>query len=347
MKAEKTSPLFERGLAAVTKGQREEAYGFFRQVVELEHDNEEAWLWLAAITSDLDEAFAAIRNALVLNPESEKAKHALAWARTKQRLNEEAADPITPAPKAETSHARPARLLTPSKLEPASSGNKAAAAGTQPKANGQRLFVTVGLAVFIIIAAIIVYVAYSYGWFEVVASPGALVVGANRSPTAEAPAPLVATALAEPGATPSPLDQAVSDGLAAYRDGRYDQAIASLRVAIGLSPDDLLAHYDLGLALLATGRSADLERAVVEFQTAVEIAPKWAGGYSALGEALRREGLLEEALIQGRQGVNLDPLVPEHWIWLGKTYEDKGLAEEAHNCYERAAEIQKLRDTQR
>jgi tetratricopeptide (TPR) repeat protein len=60
-------------------------------------------------------------------------------------------------------------------------------------------------------------------------------------------------------------------GLAAKRD--YQSAIAEWGKAIAISPDDAMAHNNLGVALQAKG---DVEHGLAEFRRAVEIRPDYA-----------------------------------------------------------------------
>jgi tetratricopeptide (TPR) repeat protein len=69
---------------------------------------------------------------------------------------------------------------------------------------------------------------------------------------------------------------------------RYAEAVALLRRAATLRPDDALIHNNLGSAL---GESGDLEGAVAAFERASEIEPELAASWFNLGKA--RDALLQ------------------------------------------------------
>lgn len=88
-------------------------------------------------------------------------------------------------------------------------------------------------------------------------------------------------------AQPSEADRFYREGTAARFDGRFEEAIGSLRQALEIQPDNADAQVQLGLALLAAG---DLEAAEVAFRRTLEIAPGYADARIGLARiAFRRE----------------------------------------------------------
>lgn len=73
--------LLERGIAAAEAGDKEGARRFLSQVIELNPEIEEAWLWLGGIASSPDESLIYFETALALNPRSERAKAGIDWAK--------------------------------------------------------------------------------------------------------------------------------------------------------------------------------------------------------------------------------------------------------------------------
>ena len=68
--------LMRDGIAAAQQGQREQAYRLFSQLTEDDYNNASAWVWLSATSDDPDEALAAARNALAIEPNNEFAHQA-------------------------------------------------------------------------------------------------------------------------------------------------------------------------------------------------------------------------------------------------------------------------------
>lgn len=95
-------------------------------------------------------------------------------------------------------------------------------------------------------------------------------------------------------------------GVALRRLGRYGEALASLRRAAELSPDDPDVIQSLGFSLSACGHFAEAEAAL---RRALAGKPASADVFAGLALAVRHQGRPEEALELARQGV---ALVPHH-----------------------------------
>ena len=92
----------------------------------------------------------------------------------------------------------------------------------------------------------------------------------------------------------------------------YEASAAKWRQVLELSPDDELAHRNLGTVLLMTGRheesAAHLQKAAeFKLRAAVEADPTSARGFNDLGELLLQTGRTEEAVAQFEQAVALKP----------------------------------------
>jgi tetratricopeptide (TPR) repeat protein len=77
--------LFNRALQAAQKGDRQRACDYLRLFLEANPTNEQAWLWLADLSSDLDEQITALEQALHLNPHSGPARSRLERLRLQQQ----------------------------------------------------------------------------------------------------------------------------------------------------------------------------------------------------------------------------------------------------------------------
>lgn len=67
-----------QGIALAQAGQRAQAYSLLLDVVERDQRNEQAWLWLSAVTENLDDQRICLENVLTLNPNNTLARERLA-----------------------------------------------------------------------------------------------------------------------------------------------------------------------------------------------------------------------------------------------------------------------------
>lgn len=70
--------LVAQGILALRERGREVAYALFVQASEMSETVEEAWLWRAALAASLEEKRSCLQQVVLLNPESARAKAALA-----------------------------------------------------------------------------------------------------------------------------------------------------------------------------------------------------------------------------------------------------------------------------
>jgi len=135
-----------------------------------------------------------------------------------------------------------------------------------------------------------------------------------------------------------------------------EEAIASYRRAVALSPSLCEAYHELG-SLLA--REEKWEEAIVAYQRVIELSPDLAEAYYLLGEAqaqcgemeqaiasyrwageqLAQQGKLEEAIAAFQQVALQQPTAPEY-LNLGRLFLQQHRLEESLNCYQKALEIQ-------
>ncbi len=86
--------LLAQGFQAAKEGRRAEAYNVFHQVVQRDSSNELGWLYRAATTGDLSEAYICLQRVLTINPANLKAQRGL--ERIQERLTSQAEPPVTP-----------------------------------------------------------------------------------------------------------------------------------------------------------------------------------------------------------------------------------------------------------
>jgi len=125
-------------------------------------------------------------------------------------------------------------------------------------------------------------------------------------------------------------------GVALFKQGKLDEAIAAFLQAIQLDPKYVAAYNNLGNALKEQGK---LEDAIAAYRQVIQLDPKLAAGYSNLGIALKEQGKLEEAIIAYRQAIELDPKYVAAYNNLGVVLSDQGKLEEAIAAFRQAIEL--------
>jgi len=96
------------------------------------------------------------------------------------------------------------------------------------------------------------------------------------------------------------------------------------------------AHYNLGLAY---AREDMLDEAVAEYKNAIEIKGDYAYAYYNLGFAYNRKGLVDEAIEKYKKSIELNPQFDQAFNDLGIAYRRKGEMDEAIAAYQKAIEI--------
>jgi predicted O-linked N-acetylglucosamine transferase (SPINDLY family) len=92
---------------------------------------------------------------------------------------------------------------------------------------------------------------------------------------------------------------------AAFQDlAKIDDAIACYRRAVQLRPDYAEAHYNLGNALKEQGK---LDEAIACCRRALALKPDFAQAHNVLGNALKDQGLLDEAVACYHRALECDP----------------------------------------
>jgi hypothetical protein len=93
--------LLQQGISAVKAGRQDEAHELLSAVLELDPENELAWLWMSAVVSD-DDKIVCLENVLAVNPSNELARLGLESLLDKsteveeQEQEAEAAEPEEP-----------------------------------------------------------------------------------------------------------------------------------------------------------------------------------------------------------------------------------------------------------
>ena len=93
-------------------------------------------------------------------------------------------------------------------------------------------------------------------------------------------------------------------GVLAYRQGRFDDAIALVRRTLAAWPDDAAALGNLGSALADSGR---IDEALATMRHASEVAPQLASTWFNLGKLLDSQAYIDEAEPALRKAIELAP----------------------------------------
>jgi len=125
-------------------------------------------------------------------------------------------------------------------------------------------------------------------------------------------------------------------GTALQKQGRLDQALAFYHQALGLNPNFALAHYHLGTALQSQDRLAE---AVVCYRQALLLNPNFAEAHNNLGSLLQSQDRLDEAVAAYHQALRLNPNYAEAHNNLGTVLQSQGRWDEALACYRHALRV--------
>src|SRR5262249_9703549 len=102
--------------------------------------------------------------------------------------------------------------------------------------------------------------------------------------------------------------------------------------------DFALAHHNLGVALLAKGRT---DEAIAEYREALRINKDYAAAHNGIGTALMRKRQLDDAIAAFREALRLNPDDPEAHYNLGNALLAKGRLDEAIAEYRETLRINK------
>jgi tetratricopeptide (TPR) repeat protein len=124
-------------------------------------------------------------------------------------------------------------------------------------------------------------------------------------------------------------------GLASAALGDNDEAIKYLKRTLEMDPTNFSAAFDLGVAYL---HKQMFPESTAAFRQAVTIYPDFAPGYKALGEMLIYQGRVDAGLKELRTAVRLAPKDPRNHEALAKALQAKGLHMEAEEEMRKAQE---------
>jgi Flp pilus assembly protein TadD len=118
--------------------------------------------------------------------------------------------------------------------------------------------------------------------------------------------------------------------------GRLAEAVQEYREALRLQPDYAEAHHNLGLVLMALQRQ---DEAINCYRQAIRLKPDFAAAYADLAVALLREGELTDAEECLRTAVQIKPDFAEAHSAMGSLLQETGDPDGALRCYEEALRL--------
>src|SRR6266850_324214 len=109
------------------------------------------------------------------------------------------------------------------------------------------------------------------------------------------------------------------------------------RTTLARNPECWMAHTNLGLVLLQTGKIDD---GIAHYRSALQMQPdSWDAEYN-LGTALLGKGQVDEAILHCERAVRMQPTDPDALVSLGNALFQKGRIDEAIAHYQKAITVQ-------
>jgi len=125
-------------------------------------------------------------------------------------------------------------------------------------------------------------------------------------------------------------------GVFLVNSGRFDEVMPLFSEALRLRPDDADAHYNLGVALEKQGR---LEQALAHFSETVRLRPDYADAHYSMAVILARQNKFERAISHYSQALRANPNYVEAHNNLGVALFSLGELDKAIEHYRTALEL--------
>jgi tetratricopeptide (TPR) repeat protein len=115
--------------------------------------------------------------------------------------------------------------------------------------------------------------------------------------------------------------------------GHQPEALRQYELALALRPGDAAVYSSEGASLLLLNEN---DRALVCFQTAVRLAPRYADAHYNAGLAYVRKGLIHDAVVAFEAANQIDPTRPDVYRQLAEILQRSGHAAQAAQFLQRA-----------
>ncbi len=127
-----------------------------------------------------------------------------------------------------------------------------------------------------------------------------------------------------------------SEGMRLYKEGKYKDAIEAFQQVVNINLNSFMAHYYLGLSLLADRRYGE---AIEPLKIALDLQPDYVQAHLALGDAYLKQGDVTEARAEYLRALELQPGYAAAFDGLGRLFEVTGQDDQAEQQYRKALEI--------
>jgi tetratricopeptide (TPR) repeat protein len=118
--------------------------------------------------------------------------------------------------------------------------------------------------------------------------------------------------------------------------GYWEDNVSLWTHTLACTPENYLAHNNLGVALAAQGK---WDEAFQHYERALQLKPDYPEAYCNLGVALAAQGKLDEAIQHYERALQLEPDYPEAHCNLGDMLATQGKWAQAIQHYERALQL--------
>ena len=102
------------------------------------------------------------------------------------------------------------------------------------------------------------------------------------------------------------------------------------------SPNKLWVNYYLGLAYYKAG---DMDNAILQYKKSLSLNPFYADAHNNIGIAYFNKGLLDKAIAHLKHAIEIDPSHGDAHYNLGVAYGEKGLADQAYEEMRKGIEL--------
>ncbi len=125
-------------------------------------------------------------------------------------------------------------------------------------------------------------------------------------------------------------------GAALVAKGQNDAAIVHFQKALEITPKYAMAHLNIGYIMAVRGQN---DAAIAHFQKALEINPVNAEAHLNLGVALERRGQVDAAIAHYRKALEIEPNYAMAYLYIGYIMAEHGQNDAAIAHFQKALEI--------